>query len=163
MSRGNYPQFVVHEHHAARLHYDFRLEIDAVLKSWAIPKGPSMNPHDKRLAIAVDDHPLEYGAFEGTIPAGRYGAGEVVIWDAGKFVPLDDPVLGLDEGRLVFRLEGRRLHGEFALVRFTGRRKEWLLLKKHDADADATWKIERALTPSRRKVLKKKVPPREAF
>lgn len=156
-------KFVVHEHHASHLHYDFRLEIDGVLKSWAIPKGPSMNPHDKRLAIAVDDHPLEYGAFEGIIPAGRYGAGEVVIWDAGEFVPLNDPAQGLDEGRLAFRLEGRRLHGAFALVRFTGRRKEWLLLKKHDADADASWKIERALTLSRRKVLQKKVPPRETF
>ncbi len=163
MKHGKCPQFVVHEHHASRLHYDFRLEIDGVLKSWAIPKGPSMNPHDKRLTIAVEDHSLKYGAFEGTIPAGRYGAGQVVIWDAGKFVPLNDPKLGLDEGRLAFRLEGRRLHGEFALVRFTGKRKEWLLLKKQDADADATWKIEQALTPSRRKVLKKKAPPCKTF
>jgi bifunctional non-homologous end joining protein LigD len=163
MRRGKWPQFVVHEHHASRLHYDFRLEIAGVLKSWAIPKGPSMNPHDKRLAIAVEDHPLEYRAFEGIIPAGSYGAGEVVIWDAGEFVPLNDPMLGLDEGRLAFRLEGRRLRGDFALVRFTGRRKEWLLLKKHDADADATWKIERALTPSKRKVLQQKVPPCETF
>jgi bifunctional non-homologous end joining protein LigD len=112
-----------------------------------------MNPHDKRLAIAVDDHPLEYGDFEGIIPAGRYGAGEVVIWDAGEFIPLDDPSVGLDEGRLVFRLEGKRLRGEFALVRFTGKRKEWLLVKKHDADADTSWKIQRALTPSRRGFL----------
>jgi bifunctional non-homologous end joining protein LigD len=163
MTRGKCPQFVVHEHHSSHLHYDFRLEIDGVLKSWAIPKGPSMNPNDKRLAIAVEDHPLEYGAFEGIIPAGRYGAGEVVIWDAGKFVPLNDLVQGLDEGRLAFRLEGKRLHGEFALVRFTGKRKEWLLLKKHDTDADAKWKIERALTPSRRKILQKKVPPCETF
>ena len=163
MRRGKYRKFVVHEHHSSRLHYDFRLEIAGVLKSWAIPKGPSMNPHDKRLAIAVEDHPLEYGAFEGIIPAGRYGAWEVVIWDAGKFVPLNDPAQGLDEGRLAFRLEGRRLHGEFALVGFTGRRKEWLLLKKRDADADATWKIERALTPSRRKVFKKKLPHSESF
>lgn len=153
MRRSNSLRFVVHEHHASRLHYDFRLEIGGVLKSWAIPKGPSMNPRDKRLAVAVEDHPLEYGAFEGIIPAGRYGAGEVVIWDAGTFVPLDDPAQGLDKGRLAFRLAGNRLHGEFALVRFTGKPKEWLLLKKHDADADASWKIERALTPSRRKVL----------
>ena len=163
MTRGKCSQFVVHEHHSSHLHYDFRLEIAGVLKSWAIPKGPSMNPNDKRLAIAVEDHPLEYGAFEGIIPAGRYGAGEVVIWDAGKFVPLNDLVQGLDEGRLAFRLEGKRLHGEFALVRFTGKRKEWLLLKKHDSDADATWKIERALTPSRRKILQIKVPPCETF
>jgi len=163
MKRDKCGQFVVHEHHASHLHYDFRLEIDGVLKSWAIPKGPSMNPHDKRLAIAVEDHPLEYGAFEGIIAAGSYGAGEVVIWDAERFVPRNDPALGLDEGRLAFRLEGRRLHGEFALVRFTGRRKEWLLVKKHDADADATWKIERALTPSMRKVLKQKVSPCKTF
>lgn len=155
MKRRKCGQFVVHEHHASRLHYDFRLEIDGVLKSWAIPKGPSMNPHDKRLAIAVADHSLEYGAFEGMIPTGSYGAGEVVIWDAGEFVPLNDPARGLDQGRLAFHLEGRRLHGEFALVRFTGKRKEWLLLKKHDAAADASWKLERALTPSRGKVLKR--------
>ena len=154
MRPGQSRRFVVHEHHAAHLHYDFRLEIGGVLKSWAVPKGPSMNPHDKRLAIAVPDHPLKYGGFEGIIPAGEYGAGEVVIWDAGKFIPLNDPVVGLDEGRLAFRLEGRRLHGEFALVRFTGKRKDWLLAKKRDGDADASWKIERALTPSRRKVLK---------
>jgi bifunctional non-homologous end joining protein LigD len=126
------------------------LEIGGVLKSWAIPKGPSMNPHDKRLAIAVPDHPLEYGVFEGIIPAGSYGAGEVVIWDAGRFIPSNDPAVGLDEGRLTFRLEGARLHGEFALVRFTGKRKDWLLLKKHDADADTTWKLEPALTRARR-------------
>jgi bifunctional non-homologous end joining protein LigD len=153
MRRTQSLQFVVHEHHASHLHYDFRLEIGGALKSWAIPKGPSMNPHDTRLAIAVDDHPLEYGDFEGIIPAGRYGAGEVVIWDAGEFIPLDDPSVGLDEGRLVFRLEGKRLRGEFALVRFTGKRKEWLLVKKHDADADTSWKIQRALTPSRRGFL----------
>jgi len=161
MRRSQSLRFVVHEHHASHLHYDFRLEIDGVLKSWAIPKGPSMNPRDKRLAIAVPDHPLEYGAFEGIIPAGEYGAGEVVIWDAGTFIPLNDPAVGLDEGKLTFRLEGKCLRGEFALVRFTGKRKEWLLLKKHDTDADAAWTIERALTPSRRKILQKKVPPCE--
>jgi len=156
-------RFVVHEHHASRLHYDFRLQIDGVLKSWAIPKGPSMNPQDKRLAIAVPDHPLEYGAFEGVIPAGEYGAGEVVIWDAGTFIPFDDPAVGLNQGRLAFLLEGKRLRGEFALVRFTGKRKEWLLLKKHDAYADTAWKIEPALTPSRRKILRKTNRRRAAF
>lgn len=143
MSRSKYRRFVVHEHHATHLHYDFRLEIGGVLKSWAIPKGPSMNPHHKRLAIAVPDHPLEYGGFEGIIPAGEYGAGEVVIWDAGKFIPLNDPLDGLDEGRLRFCLEGKRLRGEFASVRFTGKRKDWLLLKKRDTDADTTWRSNR--------------------
>ena len=141
MTRRNCFRFVVHKHDASRLHYDFRLEIGAVLKSWAIPKGPSMNPGDKRLAVAVEDHPLEYGDFEGTIPAGHYGAGEVVIWDAGEFIPLDDPELGLAEGRLRFRLQGKRLRGEFALVRFAGRNKQWLLIKKHDAYTDAKWKM----------------------
>jgi len=163
MRPGQSRRFVVHEHHASHLHYDFRLEIGEVLKSWAIPKGPSMNPHDKRLAIAVADHPLEYGAFEGIIPVGNYGAGQVVIWDAGIFIPLDDPVVGLDEGRLSFRLEGKRLRGEFALVRFIGKHKEWLLQKKHDADADTTWKIERPLTRFRRGVLRKKIRPSETF
>lgn len=161
MRRSQSLRFVVHEHHASHLHYDFRLEIDGVLKSWAIPKGPSMNPRDRRLAIAVADHPLEYGAFEGIIPAGSYGAGEVVIWDAGTFIPLNDPAVGLDEGRLTFRLEGKRLRGEFALVRFTGRRKDWLLLKKRDADADTPSKIERGSIRSRRGVLRKKIPPCE--
>ncbi|HEY7216935.1 MAG TPA: DNA polymerase ligase N-terminal domain-containing protein [Candidatus Binatia bacterium] len=163
MRRSQSLRFVVHEHHASHLHYDFRLEIDGVLKSWAIPKGPSMNPHDKRLAIAVPDHPLEYGDFEGIIPEGRYGAGEVVIWDAGTFIPLNDPTIGLDEGRLKFCLEGERLRGEFALVRFTGKREDWLLLKKNDADADTTWKMKPVLTRSRREVLRKLISPRDAF
>ena len=163
MRRSYAQRFVVHEHHASRLHYDFRLEIGGVLKSWAIPKGPSMNSHDKRLAIAVPDHPLEYADFEGIIPEGSYGAGAVMIWDAGKFIPLDDPTVGLDQGRLAFLLEGKRLRGEFALVRFAGKRKEWLLLKKHDAHADTNWKIEPALTPLRRKVLRKTNRRRAAF
>ena len=150
MSRGQFFRFVVHEHHATRLHYDFRLEIGGVLKSWAIPKGPSMNPRDKRLAVAVEDHPLAYGDFEGIIPAGHYGAGEVVIWDAGTFIPLNDPAIGLEEGRLTFLLEGKRLQGEFALVRFAGKEKDWLLIKKHGADADTAWKIEPVLTRSRK-------------
>jgi bifunctional non-homologous end joining protein LigD len=143
-------RFVVHEHHASRLHYDFRLEIGGVLKSWAIPKGPSMNPRDRRLAVAVEDHALEYGDFEGVIPEGRYGAGEVLIWDAGRFIPLDEPEVGLQEGKLKFCLEGKRLRGEFALVRLAGKEKDWLLIKKYDADADEAWKIAPALTRSRR-------------
>ena len=128
------PRFVVQEHHATHLHYDFRLEVSGVLKSWAIPKGPSMNPADKRLAIQVEDHALKYGSFEGTIPEGQYGAGRVVIWDAGKYEPLEDAETGLKKGSFAFCLYGDRLSGEFALVRIkkstTG--KEWLLIKQKD-------------------------------
>jgi bifunctional non-homologous end joining protein LigD len=126
-------RFVVHEHHAARPHYDFRLEVGGVLKSWAVPKGPSMNPGEKRLAVRVDDHPLEYAAFEGVIPEGRYGAGTVVIWDEGRFEPLDDPDVGLAAGHLSFRLSGNRLRGAFALVRMKG--DQWLLIKTREVDA----------------------------
>lgn len=124
--------FVVQEHHATHLHWDFRLEVAGVLKSWAIPKGPSMNPAGKRLAIQVEDHTLEYGSFEGTIPEGEYGAGQVIIWDSGTYEPLTEMEEGLGKGHLIFNLSGRRLQGEFALVRLkhgaTG--KEWLLFKK---------------------------------
>lgn len=126
------PRFVVQEHHATHLHYDFRLELNGVLKSWAIPKVPSMNPADKRLAIQVEDHALEYGCFEGTIPVGQYGAGRVLIWDEGTYESLLDMVSGLENGVLAFRLHGNRLSGEFSMVRIkksqTG--KEWLLIKK---------------------------------
>ena len=136
------PIFVVHEHHASRLHYDFRLEIDGVLKSWAVPKGPSMNPADKRLAVMVEDHPLEYGAFEGVIPAGHYGAGPVAIWDAGTFEMPEgsNASAQLREGSLKFSLHGKRLKGGFALVKMKGPRttgKEWLLMKKADQFADS--------------------------
>jgi len=126
------PTFVVHEHHATHLHWDFRLEHGGVLKSWAVPKGPSMNPADKRLAIQVEDHDLAYGTFEGTIPAGEYGAGEVILWDSGTYESLTPMDKGLMGGHLSFVLCGRRLKGEFALLRLkrgtTGR--EWLLIKK---------------------------------
>jgi len=153
-------RFIIHEHDASRLHYDLRLEVDGVLKSWAVPRGPSMNPAEKRLAVQVDDHPLEYGEFEGIIPEGRYGAGAVVVWDSGVFTPLDDPRAGLADGRLAFRLQGERLKGEFALVRMkrskTG--KEWLLMKKADAFADPSWRLTTALTPSRRRSLRVREP-----
>ena len=131
-------RFVVHEHQAKRLHYDFRLEIGGVLKSWAIPKGPSLNPADKRLAVMVPDHVVEYINFEGIIPAGRYGAGPVVVWDSGDFVPLEtrEPEKALHEGKLSFLLKGKKLKGAFTLARMKGlpkgTGKEWLLMKRKD-------------------------------
>lgn len=152
-------KFVVHEHHASHLHYDFRLEMGGVLKSWAIPKGPSMNPTDRRLAIQVEDHPIEYGEFEGIIPAGRYGAGTVVIWDTGVFQPFEDPEAALAGGRLSFRLMGKRLKGEFTLTLLNEKDdgKHWLLMKKKDAYAEHSWKISSALTPQKRRLLNERL------
>jgi bifunctional non-homologous end joining protein LigD len=137
-------RFVVHKHQASRLHYDFRLELDGVLKSWAIPKGPSLDPGDKRLAMMVDDHPLGYRNFEGVLPEG-YGAGTVMIWDEGTFVALNQTEraeseeafrTGLERGQFAFILAGQKLKGEFALVRFKrAGEKTWLLLKKRDSFA----------------------------
>jgi len=129
------PIFVVHEHHAKRLHYDLRLEMEGMLKSWAVPKGPSMNPKDKRLAIMVDDHALEYGDFEGVIPEGMYGAGTVRIWDRGRYEIKEG---SLKKGRLSLVFYGRKLRGVFALGRMTGKEKEWLLIKKADEFAEET-------------------------
>jgi bifunctional non-homologous end joining protein LigD len=159
-------RFVVHEHKATRLHYDFRLEINGVLKSWAVPKGPSLNPADKRLAVMVPDHPLEYADFEGIIPEGRYGAGPVVIWDEGEFLPLDtdDPAEALARGKLSFELKGKKLKGAFALARMKVPRstgKEWLLMKKNDGHAKVDFELKTALTPSKLKTLKERVPPCE--
>ena len=109
--------FVVHQHAATRLHYDLRLELDGVLRSWAVPKGPSKNPADKRLAVFVEDHPIEYGDFEGVIPEGNYGAGAVIVWDRGEWVPIEDPHAGLATGKLLFDLKGYKLKGRWTLVK----------------------------------------------
>jgi bifunctional non-homologous end joining protein LigD len=156
-------RFVVHEHHATRLHYDFRLEIAGVLKSWAIPKGPSMNPAEKRLAVMVEDHPLEYGDFEGIIPQGNYGAGAVLIWDSGEFNPEGDPETALSKGRLIFSLDGKKLKGGFSLILMKGRGsgKDWLLIKGKDSFAKEDWKIKEELTPAKKKKLLEKTPPCE--
>lgn len=129
--------FVVQRHHATRLHYDFRLEIDGALKSWAVPKGPSLNPADKRLAMEVEDHPYDYKDFEGQIPAGNYGAGYVYIWDKGTFELLDKKGNALKEwksGSMKIILHGKKLKGEFAIVKMKGGREEnaWLLIKHRD-------------------------------
>jgi bifunctional non-homologous end joining protein LigD len=129
--------FVVQKHWATRLHYDFRLELDGTMKSWAVPKGPSFDTADKRMAMPTEDHPISYNSFEGTIPAGNYGAGKVIIWDKGVWVPTEDPHKGYREGSLKFELRGHKLHGRWALVRMKGRaqhgREEpWLLIKERD-------------------------------
>jgi bifunctional non-homologous end joining protein LigD len=152
--------FVVQEHHARRLHYDFRLEIDGVLKSWAVPKGPSLNPSDKRLAIQTEDHPLEYGKFHGEIPAGQYGAGQVAIWDQGTFEMEGNRSASeqLARGELKLILRGRKLAGSFVLVKIRGKEgKEWLLIKHSDAAANSNWKLEDAadVSPSVHAIVRK--------
>ena len=128
--------FVIQKHAATRLHYDFRLGWRGVLKSWAVTKGPSYYPGDKRLAVQVEDHPIEYGGFEGTIPKGQYGGGTVMVWDTGTWEPQVDVDSGLRKGKLSFMLHGKKLKGNWALVRM-GRRTssgkpDWLLIKEHD-------------------------------
>src|SRR6478672_6993018 len=125
--------FVVHKHAARQLHWDLRLEMDGVLRSWAVPRGPSYDMDDKRLAVKVEDHPLEYGDFEGVIPAGNYGAGGVIVWDRGEWVPLEDWRAGLEKGKLLFELKGYKLHGKWALVKIKKTERDWLLLKERDA------------------------------
>lgn len=130
-SSGKRLVFVVQKHHASHLHYDLRLEMEGVLKSWAVPKGSSMYPRGRRLAIQVEDHPYQYRNFEGAIPRGHYGAGKVEIWDSGTYRLLKGSLRG---GELVFSLRGKKLRGEFALVRMKGG-KNWLLIKRRDAQA----------------------------
>ena len=133
-------RFVIQKHAATRLHYDLRLELDGVFKSWAVTRGPSLDPQDKRLAVEVEDHPLDYGDFEGTIPKGQYGGGTVLLWDRGYWEPEgnETPEEALAKGDLKFTLEGKRLHGSWVLVRMKndrtgGKRTNWLLIKHRDA------------------------------
>jgi bifunctional non-homologous end joining protein LigD len=137
-AKGN--SFVIQKHAARRTHFDFRLEHDGVLKSWAVTRGPSLDPAQKRLAVRTEDHPLEYGEFEGVIPKGEYGGGPVMIWDRGTWEPIGDPDEGLAKGDLKFRLHGERLNGDYVLVRMKkdrtrGKRENWLLIKKRDDHA----------------------------
>src|ERR1700753_3252261 len=129
--------FVIQKHAATRLHYDFRLGLHGVLKSWAVTKGPSYVPGDKRLAVQVEDHPMEYGGFEGTIPKGQYGGGTVMLWDYGTWEPVGDADEGFRTGRLKFILHGQKLNGHWTLIRMGGRaaqekKPNWLLIKEHD-------------------------------
>src|SRR5919106_6856300 len=131
--------FVIQKHAATRLHYDLRLELDGVMKSWAVTRGPSLVPGDKRLAVQTEDHPIEYNEFEGTIPQGQYGGGTVLIWDRGRWYPEGDPHTGLKKGHLDFTLDGDKLHGRWHLVRMRRRSGEkknpWLLIKAQDEGA----------------------------
>ncbi len=125
--------FVVHKHAATRLHWDLRIEMEGVLRSWAVPKGPSYDTNDKRLAVRVEDHPLEYGDFEGVIPSGNYGAGGIIVWDRGEWIPLEPWKEGLEKGKLLFELKGYKLRGRWTLVKIKKAEKEWLLIKERDA------------------------------
>ena len=132
------PAFVVHEHHAKKLHFDLRIEMDGMLKSWAVPKGPSMNPADKRLAVMVEDHDLEHLDFEGSIPEGEYGAGDVFIWDTGTYEAGPGSIAS---GRLEVHFHGKILKGVFALIKMKRKNREWLLIKKNDHFADRAFHI----------------------
>ncbi len=161
--------FVIQKHAATRLHYDFRLELNGVLKSWAVPKGPSLNPADKRLAMAVEDHPYDYKDFEGEIPEGNYGAGNVIVWDKGTYEPLvpadskkaKEKILQeeYESGSMKIKLHGEKLQGEFALVQMKGKEdNSWLLIKHRDefaSEKDITKKDKSVLTGKKLKEKKK--------
>ncbi|HUP89754.1 MAG TPA: DNA polymerase ligase N-terminal domain-containing protein, partial [Longimicrobiales bacterium] len=134
--------FVIQKHAASHLHYDFRLELNGVLLSWAVPKGPSLDPRDKRLAMHTEDHPIEYGAFEGIIPPRQYGAGTVMVWDRGSWTPDGDPRAGYAKGHLKFTLDGEKLHGRWSLIRtrsskYGAKDNAWLLIKENDDHAQS--------------------------
>ena len=167
--------FTVQRHHASQLHYDFRLELNGTLRSWAVPKGPSLNPKDRRLAMMVEDHPINYASFEGDIPAGNYGAGHVDVWDHGTYEPIDENgelitatafARNLHAGSIKFRMKGKHLKGDFALVNMHKDPKTWLLIKHKDKYAtedaynseDYAKKSSLAYTAERNKgkVVKKK-------
>ena len=153
-----YPRFVIQKHAARRLHFDLRLEVDGVFKSWAVTKGPSLDPKDKRLAVETEDHPLEYGDFEGTIPQGEYGGGTVMLWDRGFWASDGEAVKALRKGELRFTLVGEKLQGGWVLVRLRhdrerGKRSNWLLIKRHDGyereDADKSLSQDRSVASGR--------------
>lgn len=147
--------FVIHEHHAKKLHFDLRIEFGGVLKSFAIPKGPSMNPRDKRLAIMVDDHPLSYADFEGIIPQGYYGAGYVVIWDKGTFTLIKGSI---EEGLLELGFNGKIMKGSFVLKKIKVNDNNWLFFKKKDSFANYNFELKCALTDEKKKMLRERTP-----
>jgi bifunctional non-homologous end joining protein LigD len=159
--------FVIQKHDASHLHYDFRLEVKGVLKSWAVPKGPSMNPADKRLAMMVEDHPYSYKDFEGTIPEGNYGAGNVIVWDNGSYLEISSSEKeesesaiagGIHKGHISFILKGKKLKGEFSLIKVRGRQENaWLLIKKDDKYANTS----DILVKDRSVISRKKLVPRK--